>query len=458
MRMSSRSSPSVHITTLGCAKNQVDSEKVAALLSEAGYRTSESGEQADVVMVNTCAFVEAARQESVQTILEVEQAKPGSSSLVVIGCMAQRYGSELREALDGVDAVVGLDRYGDLVGVLDNLTGWTPIRLGPRRPAMDLLHIVDRPPPELPYAYVKVAEGCDKTCAFCAIPLIRGSQRSRRPTDIREEIARLCAAGVSEVVLVAQDLAAYGRDIGVRSGETIVDLLRFISDVEALVRLRLLYLYPTEIRPALIEEMASNPRLAPYFDLSLQHASRGLLRSMRRPGSTLSHLRLIDRIRRAEPQAALRSSFIVGYPGETDDDVDELLEFLVAADLDWAGFFPYSPEEGTRAVHLPGRISGDEIAARVRELTKVQDEITARRNAEQVGNIHTVLIDQVEDGVPVGRSFREAPDIDGLICLDEGIPGTWVEAEVTGSYETDLVARVNGPAPARVVASVGVSG
>ena len=409
---------------------------------EAGYRSSDSGERADVVMVNTCAFVEAARRESVDTILDIERSKPDSTRLVVIGCMAQRYGSELEEALEGVDAVVGIDRYGDLVGVLDSLTDWTPVRLGSRRPAMDLLHLVDRPAPDFPYAYVKVAEGCDKTCAFCAIPLIRGPQRSRRPTEIREEIVRLCKAGVSEVVLVAQDLAAYGRDIGVKRGETIADLLRFISDVDALVRLRLLYLYPTEIRPPLIEEMASNPKLAPYFDLSLQHASRRLLRSMRRPGSTPSHLRLIERIRRAEPQAALRSSFIVGYPGETEDDVDELLTFLVAADLDWAGFFPYSPEEGTKAVDLPGRIDPREIAERMRELTMVQEAITARRNAEQVGKVHTVLIDQVEDGVPVGRSFREAPDIDGMICLDRGVPGTWVEAEITGSYETDLVAQV----------------
>ena len=409
------------------------------------------------MMVNTCAFIEAARRESIDTILEAERSKSGSTRLVVIGCMAQRYGSELEEALDGVDAVVGLDRYGDLVGVLDSLTDWTPVRLGPRRPAMDLLHLVDRPAPDFPYAYVKVAEGCDKTCAFCAIPLIRGPQRSRRPTDIREEIVRLCAAGVSEIVLVAQDLAAYGRDIGVKTGDNIVELLRFISDVEALVRLRLLYLYPTEIRPALIEELATNPKLAPYFDLSLQHASRRLLRSMRRPGSTPSHLRLIDRIRRAEPRAALRSSFIVGYPGETDDDVDELLEFLVSADLDWAGFFPYSPEEGTRAVDIPGRIGPREIAERVRELTMVQDEITARRNAEQVGNVHTVLIDQVEDGVPVGRSFREAPDIDGMICLDQGMPGTWVEAEITGSYETDLAAEVRRTFHAADELPVGIS-
>ena len=403
-----------------------------------------------MVMVNTCAFIEAAREESVETILDLQRSKAEQTGLVVMGCMAQRYGAELEEALDEVDAVVGLDRYGELVGMLDSMTRWTPVRIGPHRPAMDLLDMVSRPAPTLPYAYVKVAEGCDKTCAFCAIPLIRGPQRSRRPTAIREEIAGLCAAGASEVILVAQDLAAYGRDIGAPSDDNIVGLLRFVSDVEALVRVRLLYLYPTEIRPALIEEITSNPKLAPYFDLSLQHASRRLLRSMRRPGSTSSHLRLIGRIRAAEPAAALRSSFIVGYPGETDDDVEELARFLEEADLDWAGFFPYSAEEGTTAVELAHRIAPAEVAARVRELSRIQDGITARRNAEQVGTTHTVLVDQVEDGVPVGRSYREAPDIDGMICLDTGSPGDWLEVEITGSYETDLVAQVCRPAEAGV--------
>ena len=453
--MSTRSAPTVHITTLGCSKNQVDSEKVAAMLGEAGYRDARSPERADVVIVNTCAFIEAAREESVETILDLQRSKGAEAGLVVMGCMAQRYGAELEEALDEVDAVVGLDRYGELVGMLDSITRWTPVRIGPRRPAMDLLDMVSRPAPTLPYAYVKVAEGCDKTCAFCAIPLIRGPQRSRRPTDIREEIARLCNAGVTEVILVAQDLAAYGRDIGVPSDNNIVDLLRFVSDVDGLVRIRLLYLYPTEIRPALIEEIAANPKLAPYFDLSLQHASRRLLRSMRRPGSTGSHLRLIARIRAAEPDAALRSSFIVGYPGETDSDVDELALFLEEADLDWAGFFPYSAEEGTAAVDLQQRVDPAEVAARVRDLSRIQDGITARRNAEQVGITHTVLVDQVEEDVPVARSYREAPDIDGMICLDGGSPGDWLEVEITGSYETDLVAEVRRPFDARRPTGIG---
>lgn len=436
--------PRVHITTLGCPKNQVDSDKVAAALAQAGYRAGADLETADVVMINTCAFIEDARRESVETILDAHAAKTDSARLVVMGCMAQRFGAELTEALrEEADAVVGLDRYGELVGLLDGLTGWEPVRLGPRRPQMDILEMTNRPAPSLPYAYVKIAEGCDKTCAFCAIPLIRGPQRSRRPIDIRREIAALGEGGASEIVLVAQDLAAYGRDLTAasRPGHTIVDLLRFISDVDGLRRLRLLYLYPTEIRPALIEEMAANPVIAPYFDLSLQHASRRLLRTMRRPGSPDSHLKLIGRIREAAPSAALRSSFIVGYPGETAAEVDELAGFLAEARLDWAGFFPYSPEPGTGAVEMGGRAEPEETAARIRELSAVQDRITADRNAAAVGEIHEVLVDQVEDGVPVGRSHRQAPDIDGLICLDEGRPGEWVRAEITGSYETDQAAR-----------------
>ncbi len=433
-------SPAVWLTTLGCAKNEVDSEKLTAMLDEAGYRAADSPETADVVMVNTCAFVEAARQESIDTILDHGIAKRDGAALVVLGCMAQRYQTELAAALPEADAVVGLDDYGSLVDRLDHLTGWQPVRLATSR--MDILYQVRRPAPTLPYAYVKVAEGCDKPCTFCAIPLFRGRQRSRSPVNIRTEIADLVEGGVREVVLVAQDLAAYGRDIDAPGG--IVELLRFVSDVEGLRRLRLLYLYPKEIRPELIAEMTANHLVAPYFDLSLQHATRRLLRAMKRPGDGERHLDLIERIRAADPEAALRSSFIVGFPGETDDDVDELAEFVAAARLDWAGFFPYSAEEGTPAAGLGGQLPDDVKVDRLRHLQTAQDRITAERNAAQVGRRLDMLVDQVEDGTPVGRSYREAPEIDGVVLLDRGRPGDWVAAEVTGAYETDLVAEVVG--------------
>ena len=442
----SSSSPAVFVTTLGCSKNQVDSDKIEAMLAEGGYRRASSAEDADVVMVNTCAFIESARQESVDLILDMEDRKAPDARLVVMGCMAQRYGSELEAALPEVDAVIGLDRYGDILPTLDTMTEWAPVEVRPRRSGMDILNLVSRPTPTVPYAYVKAAEGCDKTCAFCAIPSIRGAQQSRRPSDIRDEIAGLANVGVSEIVIVSQDLAAYGKDISApsRSDERISDLLRFVTDVDGLARLRLLYLHPSEIRPPLIEEMASNDRIANYFDLSLQHAARDLLRTMRRPGSTDGHLGLIERIRHAAPDAAFRSSFIVGYPGETEDDVDELASFLIEARLDWAGFFHYSREIGTDAYELADRVDVDEVAARTRELTAIQDDITAEKNAAVIGSTLAVLVDQVEDGVPVGRSYREAPDIDGMITLDAGEPGEWLQATITGSYGADLVGAAVG--------------
>jgi MiaB/RimO family radical SAM methylthiotransferase len=305
---------------------------------------------------------------------------------------------------------------------------------------MDILYQVKRPTPATPFAYVKVAEGCDKTCTFCAIPQFRGRQRSRGPVNIRDEVAALTSAGVGEIVLVAQDLAAYGRDIDAPGG--IVELLRFLGDVPGLRRLRLFYLYPREIRPALIDEMVSNPIVADYFDLSLQHAAAPLLRAMRRPGSGERHLALIDQIRAAAPQAALRSSFIVGFPGETDDQVEALAEFLGAAQLDWAGFFPFSAEEGTAAAEMDGMIPELEKAERLRYLQGIQDDMTTARNLGQRGRRLEVLVDQVEDGQPVARSYREAPEIDGVILLDRGVPGEWLNAEVVGGYGTDLVAEV----------------
>jgi ribosomal protein S12 methylthiotransferase len=353
--------------------------------------------------------------------------------------MAQRFGVEVEAALPEVDAVLGLDRYGELVGTLDRLTDWRPVEVR-RRPIMDILNVVNRPAPTLPYAYVKVAEGCDKPCTFCAIPLIRGRQRSRRPMEIRDEIAALAAAGVSETVLVAQDLAAYGRDV--EDDWNIVDLLVFLSDVEGIESLRLLYLYPREIRPALIEEMASNPVVASYFDLSLQHSSGRLLRDMKRPGDGERYAQLVADIRDAAPEAALRSSFIVGFPGETEDDVEDLGEFLEGVRLDWAGFFPYSPEAGTPAAEMDGRVDRQEIEERLRHLAEIQEEITTEANASLVGETLRVLVDQVEDGLPVGRSYREAPEIDGVILLDRGQPGDWVQAEITAALTTDLEAEV----------------
>lgn len=438
-------SPTVWLTTLGCSKNQVDSDKITSVLDDAGYVLADDPTTADVVMVNTCGFIEAARRESVETILELSDAKRTDAKLVVMGCMAQRYEQELIAALPEADAVIGLDRYPELLDELDRMTSWEPITIsGVKRSKMDILDVVKRPTPSAPYAYVKVAEGCDKTCAFCAIPLIRGKQRSRTVESIVAEARGLVSGGVQEVVLVAQDLAAYGRDVGQGA---ITELVRSVADIDGLGRLRLYYLYPREIRDDLIDLMAGHPTIADYFDLSLQHASQHLLRSMRRPGSGERHLELIDRIRTASPDAALRSSFIVGYPGETDGDVETLADFLTGARLDWAGFFSYSREDGTTAAELPDQVPAKAIGERMRYLTALQDDITTNANAASIGSTVRVLVDQVEDGLPVGRSYREAPEIDGVILLDEGdagalAPGTWVTATIDGTYGTDTSARV----------------
>jgi len=307
---------------------------------------------------------------------------------------------------------------------------------------MDILYTIRRPTLSTPYAYVKVAEGCDKPCTFCAIPLIRGKQRSRPPVNIREEMVELASAGAREVVLVAQDLAAYGRDIGAPGG--IEDLLSFVSDVDGIEWIRLLYLYPREIRPALIAEIAANPKLVPYFDLSLQHANGTLLRAMKRPGDGGRHLSLIADIREAAPEAATRSSFIVGFPGETDEHVEELADFLHEARLDWAGFFPYSAEEGTPAAELPGRVDPEVISERLRYLMSIQEEITAEANEATVGKTYRVLVDGIEDGRPFGRSYREAPEIDGVIEFDTGKPGDFVNVEIDASYGSELAGTVVG--------------
>jgi ribosomal protein S12 methylthiotransferase len=432
--------PTVWLTTLGCSKNQVDSDKITAVLGDSGYSNATDPETADVVMVNTCAFIEDARRESIDTILGLAEAKRSDAKLVVMGCMAQRYEQELIDSLPEADAVIGLDRYPELVDELDSMTGWQPVNLtGLRRSHMDILEMTKRPTPSTPFAYVKVAEGCNKTCAFCAIPLIRGGQRSRAGGGILDEMEGLVGGGVEEIVLVAQDLAAYGRD---SDSGPIEELVERAASIPGLGRLRLYYLYPREIRQRLIDVMAGHDTIADYFDLSLQHSSARLLRSMRRPGSGEQHLALIDRIRDSVPHAATRSSFIIGYPGETENDVEELVEFLDSAQLDWTGFFPYSAEEGTDAATMPDQVPGELISERMRYVQGVQDEITTTKNAATVGRTLRILVDQVEDGQPVGRSYREAPEIDGLILLDRGRAGEWVSATVDGAYGTDLSATV----------------
>ena len=411
------------LETLGCPKNQVDSDKLEGRFAADGMTPVDSPDEADIVVVNTCAFIDEARQESVDTILSLSDQRREGAKLVVTGCMAERHGDEIADSLPEVDQVApfGID-----------ITGSTavPVSLGPTRraPDFDLLNL-PRPASARPWSYVKIAEGCDRACGFCAIPTFRGPQRSRSIDQILTEVDELQAR---EIVLVAQDLAAYGRDQGV--GErSIIPLVRQIAD--RVDRVRLLYLYPSDLTDALIDTICDTG--VPYFDLSLQHVSPPLMRRMRRWGDGERFLRRITDIRAREPEAAFRSNFIVGYPGETEDDHDALLDFVEQAQLDWCGFFAYSPEAGTYAMELDGEVDTGLRDERLAELRELQDDITGAKRDLLVGSEVRVLVD--EPGI--GRSHREAPEIDGVIVVPDTLEvGEFHDLTVTATMGPDVEA------------------
>lgn len=415
------------VETLGCPKNQVDSDKLIGSLLAQGMVPSDSAEVADLVVVNTCAFIEEARAESIEVILALDGLRSESSRLVVTGCMAERYGAELAEALPEVDQVAGFGV--PLIGVGKRQLIPVSASNAPL-PALDLLNMA-RPPSTSPWAYVKIAEGCDRSCGFCAIPSFRGPQRSRDISSILTEVEQL---GAREIVLIAQDLASYGKDRPDEMGAG--SIVPLIEAVAAMVdRVRLLYLYPSDLSDGLIDAICASG--VPYFDLSLQHVSKPLLRRMRRWGDGERFLQRIVNIRERAPEAAFRSNFIVGYPGETEADHDQLLNFVAEAQLDWCGFFSYSAEEGTYAVDLDGRVDPSLMAERLAELREMQDGITAARRDELIGETHLVLVDDVG----VGRSHREAPEIDGVVHLPADLlVGSIVEVEIVDALGPDLVA------------------
>ena len=405
------------VETLGCPKNQVDSDKLAGTLAADGLVPAADPARADLVVVNTCAFIEEARQESIDTVLALADARRPGAELVVTGCMAERYGAELAEALPEADLVAG---FGVPVTIGRRAPGTVPA------PSMDLLNL-PRPASPAPWTYVKVAEGCDRTCGFCAIPQFRGPQRSRSLEAILEEVEGLA---VREVVLVAQDLASYGRDQG-RGTRAIVPLVQAVA--ERVDRVRLLYLYPAGLTPALIDAICATG--VPYFDLSLQHVSAPLLRRMRRWGDGERFLRRIREIRAREPEAALRSSFIVGYPGETEEDHDRLLAFIEEAQLDWCGFFAFSREKETYAATLDGGVPRRLVHERLAELSERQDAITAERRDLLIGREVEVLVDMPG----VGRTHREAPEIDGVVHIPGHLePGAMARVLVTAAEGSDL--------------------
>jgi ribosomal protein S12 methylthiotransferase len=416
-----------YVETLGCPKNQVDSDKLAGTLLADGMEPTDEPDRADLIVVNTCAFIDAARRESIDTVLALADQRRAGARLVVTGCMAERYGAELAAALPEADQVAG---FGVPVRKL------IPVQEAPV-PALDLLNL-PRPRSASPWAYVKIAEGCDRRCGFCAIPSFRGPQRSRSIDSILTEVDAL---DVREVVLVAQDLASYGKDEPATLGAgSIVPLVGAVA--ERVDRVRLLYLYPSDLSDALIEAIVATG--VPYFDLSLQHVSKPLLRRMRRWGDGTRFLRRIEDIRRREPDAAFRSNFIVGYPGETERDHDELLQFVEAAELDWCGFFAFSLEDGTYATGLDGHVPPGLIAERLAELSELQDAITARRRDALIGRRVEVLV----DAAGVGRTHREAPEIDGIVHVADDLPaGGFSYVAIVDALGPDLVAA--GAAPER---------
>ncbi|MGO9853732.1 MAG: MiaB/RimO family radical SAM methylthiotransferase [Acidimicrobiales bacterium] len=441
------------LQTLGCPKNQVDSDKLEGYFHAQGYGRAEDPAFADLVVVNTCAFIEAARQESIDTVLELAEQRRTGARLVVTGCMAERYGDELRDALPEVDLVAGFGRALTPSSVAAPAAAPVLVSVGPSRsgaatpppaaPGFDLLEL-PRPAARAAWAYVKVAEGCDRICGFCAIPSFRGKQRSRSPQEILAEVDALrtpsdAAPPLREIVLVAQDLASYGRDRtgpGRRARTThasspIAALTRAVS--VRVERTRLLYLYPSGLTDELVEAVLDTG--VPYFDLSLQHVSRPLLTHMRRWGDGERFLRRIAAIRAADPRATFRSSFILGYPGETERDHDLLLQFLEEAQLDWAGFFPFSNEAGTYAAHLGDQIPPELALERLRECAEMQDAITAAKRDRLIGEVRTVLVDTPGRG----RTVHEAPEIDGVVHLPHDLPvGSLGEVVITGAEGPDL--------------------
>ena len=437
----------VGMVSLGCPKNLVDGEVMLGRLQGAGYRLVADPKQADVIVVNTCAFIETAKQESVDAILEMAREKETGRAkrLVVTGCLTQRYDADLRREIPEIDATLGT---GQVEGIVDAVGGEATslAAAAPGLPTWVYDHEQPRvlsTPPWL--AYVKISEGCDYTCSFCIIPTLRGRHRSRNVEDVVAEAKALAARGVKEVVLVAQDSTRYGLDHGVRDG--LAYLLRRLGRVDGLRWIRVMYAYPATLSDPILDAMASEEKVVKYVDIPLQHASEPVLRRMKRPTGRGNLLGMIERIRERVPGVAIRTSFIVGFPGETEKDFETLLRFVEAAKFDNVGVFTYSDEENTASYDLPNRVPARVKQARRRKLMSLQKKISARKNRARVGERLTVLVEGTHadsDLLLTGRSAGQAPEIDGQVILNDGTaePGSFVTAEVTEAHPYDLVARI----------------
>jgi ribosomal protein S12 methylthiotransferase len=436
----------VGLVSLGCPKNLVDGEVMLGRLQGAGYRLVADAAQADVIVVNTCAFIDRAKQESVDTILEMARQKETGRArrLVVTGCLTQRYDGELRREIPEIDATLGTGQVDEIVRAvkgdatsLDEAPGlptWVYDRTAPR---------VLSTPPWL--AYVKISEGCDYTCSFCIIPRLRGRHRSRNVEDVVAEVRALAGRGVREVVLVAQDSTRYGLDHGVRDG--LAYLLRRLGRVDGIRWIRVMYAYPSTLTDPILDAIASEEKVVKYVDIPLQHASEPVLRRMKRPTGRGNLLGMVERIRERVPGVAVRTSFIVGFPGETEEDFGRLLGLVEAGRFDNVGVFTFSDEEGTSSFDLPGRVPCRVKESRRRKLMALQKRISARRNRARVGERVEVLVEGTHpdsDLLLRGRLATQAPEIDGQVIVNDGEAeaGSFVTCEVTEAHAYDLVARI----------------
>jgi ribosomal protein S12 methylthiotransferase len=449
----------VGFLSLGCAKNLVDTEVMLGHLDRAGAALVQDPEEADVLVVNTCGFIEAAREESIRTILETAELKASGrlKRLVVAGCLVQRYPNEMRANLPEVDAWIGLDELASVVsevgleaGERDAAASPGPGVARPGPSAWIYDHATPRRLSTPPWtAFVKVAEGCDHACAFCAIPSFRGRFRSRSVEDIATEASRLAGSGVREINLISQDTSDYGRDLGLRDG--LVRLLEALDGIPDLRWIRAHYLYPNSVSPALVEAMARLARVVKYVDLPLQHSHRDVLGRMRRGGSAASHLALLSRFRDAMPEVALRTTMIVGFPGETEGEFSDLLRFVEEARFDHLGVFSYSHEEGTHAFSLSDDVPEEIKEERRERLMEAQQRVAFGRLERHVGRTVEVLVEGAHpetEHLLVGRTSGQASDVDGQVILNDGwaSPGTFARVEITGRAGYDLVGRILGEA------------
>jgi len=435
---------SFYIESLGCAKNSVDSRSMAELLIRAGYKESEKPEKAGVVIVNTCGFILPAREESLRTLRKFAAAKTEGQVLIAAGCLSEKEKHQLASEVEGLDAAFGTRRWADIVRVVEKASQHpvSPYLHFPETPMIEeSSHKVARVAVQGGSAYLKIADGCDRGCAFCAIPLIKGPMVSRPVESILDDAVLLQEMNAKEIILIAQDSTAYGRDLGMRDGLPLL-LKEIVKAVPNIPWLRVMYTFPGAISDDLVRVMAENNQVLPYLDIPLQHAHPDILKRMRRPADIQVVKETISKVRRLIPDVALRTTFIVGFPDETEAEFKYLLNFLVEMRFDHVGIFPYYHEEGTSAYQVEDNIAPGKKEERIQKLAAAQEEISLEINKSYIGKSLDILIEGNGSGISAGRSYRDAPEIDGLVFLDEVIsPGSLIKGRVTGALIHDLIAK-----------------